>query len=240
MTSSRKTSLSVGVLFLLTFFTSIGAVLAYGPILTDPNYITGSGPDTRVLIGAVLELFLIVTNIGCAVILFPLLRRQSEGLALGYVAERIVEGAFIMVGLLSLLAIVTLRQTAGAADAGTLVTIGATLRGIHDWTFLLGPSFADGIGTGLILGVLMYRSGLVGKRMALFGVIGGPLLVTAAIAVVLGVIPVGSSVQNILSVPEIIWELFLGLYLTFKGFKSAPAIAAESMQPGVAPTYAAI
>ena len=86
----------------------------------------------------------------------------------------------------------------------------------------------------------MYRSGLVGKRMALFGVIGGPLLVTAAIAVVLGVIPVGSPVQNILSVPEIIWELFLGLYLTFKGFKSAPAVAAESRQPDIAPTYAAI
>ena len=150
MTSTRKTALAVGVLFLLTFITSIGAVFAYGPILSDANYITGSGSDTRVFLGAFLELVLIVTNISCAVVLFPLLKRQNEGLALAYVAERIVEATFILIGLLSLLAIVTLRQTAAGADAGILVTIGRTLRGIHDWTFLLGPSFADGIGTGAI------------------------------------------------------------------------------------------
>jgi hypothetical protein len=239
MTSSRKTALTVGVLFILTFITSIGAVVAYGPILNDANYITGSGADTRVFLGAFLELALIVTNIGCAIFLFPILKRQNEGLALGYVAERIVEGVFILIGLLSLLAIVTLRQTAAGADAGTLVTIGTLLRGIHGWTFLLGPSFADGIGTGAILGYLMYRSGLVGKRMALFGLIGGPLLVAVAVAVLLGVIPQGSAVQGILTLPEIVWEAFLGLYLTFKGFKSSPILGAESRVPAIAPAYAA-
>jgi hypothetical protein len=234
MDSMRKTALVVGVLFILTFITSIGGVIAYGPVLSDPNYITGAGADTRVFLGALLELFLIITNIGCATVLFPLLKRQGEGLALSYVAARIMECTFILVGLLSLLAIVTLRQTATAADAGSLVLIGKTLRAIHDWTFLLGPGFADGIGTGLILGYLMYRSGLVSRRMALFGVVGGPLLAASGIAVLMGVIPRGSAVQGILTIPEIVWELFLGLWLTFKGFKSLPVVAPESREREIA------
>ena len=219
MTSNRRTALAVGVLFILTFITSIGAVIAYGPVLSDANYITGAGADGRVLLGAFLELMLILTNIGCAVVLFPLLKRQGEGIALSYVAARIVECTFILVGILSLLAIVTLRQTATAADAGSLLTIGKMLHAIHDWTFLLGPGFTDGIGTGLILGYLMYRSGLVSRRMALFGVVGGPLLAASGIAVLLGVIPQFSPLQSLATVPEFIWEAFLGLWLTFKGFK---------------------
>src|SRR5213594_795223 len=107
MTSSRKAALAVGVLFILTFVTSIAGALAYGPVLTDPNYITGAGADSRVFLGAFLELLLIIT-IGCAVVLFTLLKRQNETLALGYVTARLVECAFIGIGLLSLLTIVTL------------------------------------------------------------------------------------------------------------------------------------
>jgi hypothetical protein len=227
---TRKTALAVGVLFILTFITSIAGVMAYGPVLSDPNYITGAGADTRVFLGAFLELMLIVTNIGCAVVLFPLLKRQNEGLALGYVAARLVECTFILIGLLSLLAIVTLRQGATAADAGSLVLIGKALHSIHDWTFLLGPGFTDGIGTGLMLGWLMYRSGLVSRRMALFGVVGGPLLAASGIAVLMGVIPQGSALQGIATVPEIVWEAFLGLWLTFKGFSPAP-ITSDDLRP---------
>ncbi len=232
MDPARKTALAVGVLFILTFITSIGAVVAYGPVLSDLNYITGAGADTRVFFGAFLELFLIITNIGCAVVLFPLLKRVNEGLALSYVAARIVECTFILVGILSVLAIVTLRQTATAADSASLATIGKTLHAIKDWTFLLGPGFADGIGTGLILGYLLYRSGLVSQRMALFGVIGGPLLAISGVAVLMGVIPQGSPVQNILSLPEIIWELFLGLWLTFKGFKTVTSTSIHPLPIG--------
>jgi hypothetical protein len=237
MTSSRKYALAVGVLFILTFITSIGAVFAYGPVLSDPAYITGAGSDGRVLFGAMLELALILTNIGCAFVLFPILKRQNEALALGYVAVRMVECVFILVGLLSLLAIVTLRQTATAADAGSLLTIGKALHAIHDWTFLLGPGFMDGVGTGAILGYLMYRSGLVGRRMALFGLVGGPLLAASGIAVLLGIIPQGSTLQGIATLPEVIWEAFLGLYLLFRDFKPSPVLA-ERREPGVAPAYA--
>ena len=239
MDSARKTALAVGVLFILTFITSIAGVLAYGPILSDPSYITGAGADSRVFLGAFLELLLIITNIGCAVVLFPLLKRQNETLALGYVAARVFECVFIGIGLLSLLTIVTLRQGSAGADAGSLVLIGKSLVALHNWTFLFGPGFADGIGTGMILGWLMYRSGLVGRRMALFGVVGGPLLAASGAAVLLGVIPQGGAVQGILTVPEIIWEAFLGLYLTFRTFKSSPILESDSEEQAISPAYAA-
>jgi hypothetical protein len=239
MTLTRKTALAVGVLFILTFVTSIAGVMIYGPVLSDPNYITSSGADTRVFVGAFLELMLIVTNIGCATVLFPLLKKQNEGLALAYVVARVVECTFILIGLLSLLAIVTLRQSAAGADAASLTLIGKALHAIHDWTFLLGPGLTDGVGTGLILGYLMYRSGLVSRRMALFGVVGGPLLMASGIAVLLGVIPQQSAPQGIATIPEIIWEAFLGLWLTFKGFRSAPITAAFGRETGRTPEYAA-
>ena len=110
-----------GVFFILTFITAIAGVFAYGPVLTNPNYITGGGADTRVLLGAFMELLLIITNVGTAVVLFPILKRQNEGLALGYVTARLVECTFILVGIVSLLAVVTLRQGAGGSDAGSLV-----------------------------------------------------------------------------------------------------------------------
>jgi hypothetical protein len=233
MDSTRKTALVVGVLFILTFVTSIAGALAYGPVLSDPNYVNGAGADTRVFVGAFLELLLIITNIGCAVVLFPLLKRQNETLALGYVTARLVECAFIGIGLLSLLTIVTLRHGAAAADAGSLSVVGKSLVAVHNWAYLLGPGFIDGIGTGLILGWLMYRSGLVSRRMALFGVIGGPLLAASGIAVLLGMIPRGSLLQNLATVPEIVWEAFLGLWLTVKGFSPSPITSGDTRPVGM-------
>jgi hypothetical protein len=234
MTSDRRTALVVGVLFILTFVTAIGAVAAYGSVLTDPAYISGPGADTGVLLGALLEVFLIITNIGCAVVLFPILKWQNEAISLGYVAARIMECTFILVGILAVLAVVTLRQNATAADSGSLVPIGKSLIDVKNWTFLLGPGFADGIGTGLLLGWLMYRSGLVHRRMALFGVIGGPLLAASGIAVLMGAIPQGSPVQGVMTIPEIIWEAYLGLWLTFKGFNAAaPVLALARREQGI-------
>ena len=220
--SPRNIARATGVLFILTFITSIAGVLSYGSALSDPNYVTGAGADAGVLLGAFLEVLLIITNIGCAIVLYPLLKRHNETLALAYVAARIVECTFILVGLISVLAIETLRQTATVADASSLLVVGRTLHAIHDWTFLLGPGFSDGVGTGMILGWLMYRSGVVSRRMALFGVIGGPLLAASGIAVLLGVIPQGGAVQGIATIPEVIWEAFLGLWLTVQGVQSHP------------------
>src|SRR5580704_9825613 len=232
MSSTRKTALMAGVLFLITFVTSIpAALLLYRPVLDHTNYILGAGADTRVRFGAVCELILIFANIGSAVVLFPVLKRQNEGLALGYVTARIIESTFIAIGIVSLLAIVTLRKdVGGAGGAGSLVPVGRSLVAIHDWTFLLGPGLIVGVGNGLILGYLMYRSGLVPRRMAMLGLIGGPLVIVSGTAVLFNVIEPGSAAQFVATIPEILWELSLGIYLVVKGFKPSP-ITAETRPP---------
>jgi len=216
-----------GVLFLITYITSIPALFVfYAPVLKNPGYITSAGPDTAVLVGAFLEVILIIANVGSALALFPVLKRQNEALALGYVTARMVESGFIAVGILSLLTVVTLRQEAAGADPASLTLVGQALVAMHDWTFLLGPGFVVGIGNGLLLGYLRYRSGLVPRPLARLGLIGGALLCASGIAVLFGVLEQGGAVQSIASMPEFFWELLLGIYLTVWGFRRS-AVASE-------------
>jgi hypothetical protein len=228
--SLRRTALLAGVLFIITFAASIPAVLLYGPLLSDPNYVIGSGADVRISLGALLEVVTVIANIGTAVVLFPVLRRQNEGIALGYVAARLIEGTFIVVGIVCLLTVVTLRQDfAGGAGAekASLVTAGKALVAVHDWTFLFGPGFLGaGFGNGILLGYLMYQSSLVPRGMAWLGLVGGPLVCASAVAVLFGVIDAGSTWQGVATIPEILWEASLGLYLTFRGFKPSPLTSA--------------
>ena len=227
--SDRRTARIAGVLFVLTFITAIAARILFDPVRDDTSYIVGAGADTRVFLGASMELLLIITNIGTAVVLFPILRRQNEVLSVGYVTARLVECTFIAVGLLSLLAVVTLRQDAAGADPDSLVLAGQSLVAIYDWTFLLGPGFVVGIGNGLILGYLMFRSGLVPRRMAMLGLIGGPLICASGLAIMFGAFEAGSAAQGIASLPEIAWEASLGIYLIVKGFKpSSPILGMRS------------
>jgi hypothetical protein len=215
-------------LFLITFITAIPAFFVfYAPVLDDPRYIVGPGADTSVSLGAFLELILIIANIGTAVALFPILKRQNEILALGYVTARVVECAFIAVGILSLLSVVTLRQEAAGADAAALLTAGQSLVAIHGWTFVLGPGFVVGVGNGLLLGYLMYRSALVPRGMAVLGLVGGPLIIASGAAIVFGVIEAGGVWQSIATIPEFLWELSLGIWLIVKGFNPS-AIASLS------------
>jgi hypothetical protein len=208
-----------GVLFLITFITSIPAFFFYGPVLNDPRYILGGGGgDTSVAFGAFLELLLIIANIGTAVVPYPIFRRQNEILALGYVTARIVECTFILVGILSLLTVETLRQEAVAgADAASLVAVGKTLVALHIWTSQLGPGFVVGIGNGLILGYLMYTSRLVPRGMAVLGLIGGPLIIVSGVGVLLGVLEEGG-VWQVGVIPEFFWELLLGIWPIVRGF----------------------
>jgi hypothetical protein len=229
----RTIALLTGVFFVITYITSILGLILYDPLLNDPNYIIGAGADSRVLWGALLEVFLVIANIGTAVVLFSILKRQNEGLALGYVAARVVESLIIAVGIISLLAVVTLRQGfagAAGADAATLVTVGKSLVAIHAATFLLGPGFCVGIGNGLMLGYLMYRSGLVPRGMAMLGLLGGPLLFASSILVLFGFYEQLSVWHAIATIPEFFWELSLGIWLIVKGFKPAP-IASQPAQP---------
>ena len=214
-----------GVLFIITFITSIPALYLYQPVLDNPAaYIAGSGADNRIFLGAFLELLLIVANIGTAVVLFPILKRQNEILALGWVMARLVESAFIAVGILTVLAIVSLQQDAANAGSGSLAVV---LAAIKDWTFLLGPGFVVGIGNGLLLGYLMYTSGLVPPRLAMLGLLGGTLICASGVAVLFGVAQQGGTVQAVATIPEFVWELSLGIYLTVNGFRATPILSAE-------------
>src|SRR5215203_2381242 len=209
-----------GVLFLITYATSIPAVFLYGPLLDDPRYILGGGAaDNSVSLGALLELILIIANIGSAVVLWPVAKRVNEILALGFVTARVMESVFIAVGLLSLLSVVTLRQEAAAgADGGSLVAVGQALVANHGWTFLLGPGFVVGVGNGLILGYLMYRSGLLPRAMAILGLIAGPVLLARFVGILFGVFEPGSVLGSLMVAPEFLWELSLGIWLTVRGF----------------------
>jgi hypothetical protein len=227
---TRKTALIAGALFVITFVTSIpAALLLYTPILDHTNYIIGAGADTRVAFGALLEVLLIVANVASAVVLFPVLKRQNESLALGYVTARIIESTFIAIGIVSIMAVVTLRRDVGGTGGpGSLVTVSRSLVAVHDWTFLLGPGWIVGVGNGLILGYLMYRSRLVPRRMAMLGLIGGPLVIVSGTAVLFNVIQPGSAAQFISTIPEFVWELSLGIYLMVKGFKPSPILSGST------------
>lgn len=215
---TRRLTLACGVLFLITFVTSISALALFQPVLDDPTgYIAGGGSETRILLGAFLELILVAANIGSAVVLLPLFRGgANHGLSVGFLSARILESMFIGAGILFVLGIVTLRHDDSAA-----ASLATSLAAMKDWTFLLGPGFVCGLGNGVILGTLAYRSGLVPRRLALVGIFGGPVITAAGVAVLLGAIPAGGVVQSLATGPEFVWELSLGVYLTVTGLRSS-------------------
>jgi hypothetical protein len=207
-----------GVLFLVTYATSIPPfVFFYVPAVSDPAFILGGGYDRGLAFGAFLELLLIVANIGSAIALYPILRWRYPLLSLGFVAARIVESVFIAIGIVALLALNTLRLQ-GAADEGALLAVGQALVAVHDWTFSLGPGWVVGLGNGLILGWMMWRTRLVPRALSVLGLIGGSGILFFGTALVFGVIEAGSVAQVILTIPEFFWELSLGLWLTIFGF----------------------
>src|SRR5579862_9290464 len=226
----QKRARVFGVLYLVTFVTSIPALVLYETVLRHPrSYLACGGHDTQVLFGALLELLLIVANIGTAVVIFPIVRRRNEEIALGYVTARVFECAFILVGIVTMVAIITLRQQVGAS-AGSLAY---TLASVKDWTFLLGPGWVVGWGNGLILGYMMYSSGLVPRPATWLGLIGGPLIIVSGTAILFtGNEPSHAlhSLQAIVTIPEFAWELFLGVYCTIWGFRREAPILSGSVR----------
>lgn len=224
----------VGLLFLITYATSIPALLLFGPVLKDVHYVTGAGADTQIQFAALLEFLLIVANIGSAVVLYPLLRRRFPVGAVGFVAARITESAFIGVGILSVLSVVSLRA-AGSDDTALPVVAGA-LVAVKDWSFQFGPGFVVPIGNGMLLGWMMYRSGMVPRRLAMLGLIGGPVLFAASTGLLFGVLDKGDPLYAIAVAPEFIWELALGVYLTATGGRLAGLLDHDAGPPAVANT----
>jgi len=231
---SRRVARIAGIFMVITFI-SIPALPLYDQVLNHTRFIVGGGGDMRVELGALFEILTLVAGIGFAVTLYPVLKRQSESLALGYVTVRVVESGLIAAGIVSLLAVLTLRQdlAAGGTDTASLVLTGRSLVAVHDATFLLGPAFCAGIGNGLILGYLMLRSGLVPRRFAQFGIVAGALALLTAILVLFGAYDQLSGPSGILTAPEAAWELSLGIYLIVKGFKPSAVLYDDGRHAGV-------
>jgi Domain of unknown function (DUF4386) len=230
MGALQKPGRIAGLWFIGTFVFSIPAALLYEPVLNAADYILGEGLDARISLGALLEVLLAIANIATAVVFFPVLKRVNEAVALGYVASRTIESGIIVTGLISLMSLVTLRNnvTGASGDTASLDIAGQTLVALHDWTFLLGPQFCAGFGNGILLGYLMYRSGLVPRGMALLGLIGGPLAFIGGVLVLFGVFGQPSGPLIALTVVEFVWEASLAIYLTVKGYRPSPLLAEAS------------
>ena len=241
MDSMRKTALVAGVFYLITFI-SIPTLALYGPVKNHRDWILSSGSHTGVLVGGFLEVVVALAGIGTAVTLYPVVKRENEGMALGFVAARVLEAGMIFTGVVSLLSLVSLRQDLGTAAGAkaSLVTTAASHVAVYNWAFLLGQSLMPAI-NALLLGTLLYRSRLVPRIIPVIGLIGAPLLICTVIATLFGGFKLGSPMPAALLVAA--WELSLGVWLVVKGFKPsslttgitatdrAPASTAASYPP---------
>jgi hypothetical protein len=211
------------------------AYFFYDPLLNHADYVVGGGGDVRVAVGALLEILLAISGIATAVVIFPIVKRVNESVALGYIASRTVESILILVGVVSLMSVVGLRQLADAAtNSGTLTDVARGLLAVHDQTAILGPQFCAGLGNGILLGYLMWRSRLLPRPLAMVGLIGGPLALLAGIGVMLGAWDRTSGLPVALTAPEAIWEFSLSVWFLAKGFRPSPILTGPPTNPSQA------
>jgi hypothetical protein len=227
MDSPRKTALVAGALYLLTFV-SIPTLVLYGPV-RDRNYVTGAGPDTSAVVGGVLEVIVAFACVGTAIVLFPVVKRQNEAVALGFVASRVLEAAAIVAGVACLLTVVSLRRAGAGVDA---VVTGQALVSLYDRLFLLGQSLMPVV-NALLLGSLLYRSRLVPRALPVLGFVGAPLLAVATLATMAGIVERDSALVAVAALPIALWELSLGIWLVVKGFKPSPVTAGSRVDSPV-------
>ncbi|MHA8094404.1 DUF4386 domain-containing protein [Aquirufa lenticrescens] len=216
MTTSRKTSLTAGILYLVTFI-SIPTLSLYNEIHL-PNFVISSAPSTDVVLGGMLELVMALACIGTALAFYPVLKKQNEMLALGFVAARILEATLIFAGVASLLTVLNLRSLGAEAQ---LVSRGLVM--LYDRLFLISQSFIPAV-NALLLGTLLFQTRLVPRILPIIGIIGAFTLVAGDVAVLYGVYDQRAPIAGLSAVPIALWEFSLGIYLTFKGFKENAVI----------------
>lgn len=227
MDSNQKAANIVGILLILATVTAVAGVLLYDPILNGPDYmINGTEHANQVVLGALMELILVVSAVGTATAMFPILRKYNETIALWHICFRFLEAMIITVGVISVLSLLTLSRefvAAGAPDIASFQTSGIVLNAIHDWTFLLGPNFMLGINT-VMYSYIFYKTKLVPRFISTLGMAGATLIFTCALFVMFGVFPQLSVWGVILAIPVATYEMILAVWLIVKGFnKSALA-----------------
>ena len=226
MDPMRKTALVAGIFYLVTFV-SIPTLGLYHEALTDHQFVLHSGSNAGLLWGAFLELIVALAGIGTAVTLFPVVKRQNEAAALGFVTTRVIEGAMIFVGAISILSIVVLRHDlagSSGADAASLVTTATVLGAIYKWTMLLGQTLMPAL-NALLLGSLLYRSRLVPRILPTIGLVGAPILITSIVVALFRIDHPVMALAAIGTLPIAAWEFSLGVWLVVKGFTPSPLMA---------------
>jgi hypothetical protein len=216
---TRNHARAAGIFYLVTFAASIPALLLIQSAV-NADLSVGAGHDNGLLAAGFLDFVNAIAGIGSAVALYPVLKRQNQAMALGLVMSRMTEAAIIMAGVVSLMAVVTVRQDVpGAAPA-----VSQGLVAVRDWTFLFGPGFMASC-NAVLLGTLLYKSGLVPRVIPAMGLLGAPLLFAANIATVFGHNEQSSAVTMLATLPIAAWELSVGTWMLVKGFKPSPVTA---------------
>jgi hypothetical protein len=210
----------IGVFYIMATVSAVIAVIFYQPVLSDQWYLAvENGFETKILLGVLNDLLLVVSAVGTAVMLFPYIRKWNEHLALGYLCFRFMEAVFIAIGLVSILGLLSLSMhyETGTLTNETVQAAGFLLQSFHRWTFMLGPNLMLGINT-FLYSYLLLRTGLVPKPLAIFGMVTAVLVFGAGLLDMFGSIEPVSTAKGILALPVGVYEMILAVWLMVKGF----------------------
>jgi hypothetical protein len=225
MTPMRKVALAGGIAYLVTFAASLPQLALFADMVDDPSgFISGSQSNTAVVIGSWLEVITALACVATAVFLYPATRKISRTAAIGFVTSRVTEAALILVGVVSVLSVITLKADfagASGADASALQMAGDSLVSLRQWTFLIGPGLIPGI-NALFLAYIMRKGNLVPRAIPVIGLVGAPIILLSATLTIFGGWDQTSVGAGLCALPVAVWEFSLGVYLTFKGFKTQP------------------
>lgn len=206
MTPDRRLALIAGILYLLTFATSIPALVLKAPFITG----VAGADDPGLRIAIVLEILLALACVGTAVAMQPILARTSPALALGFVASRTLEAALVLLGVVTLLALADIGDGTPALIA------------VHDQAFLIGPGLLPAV-NAVLFGTALLRAQLVPRIIPIVGLVGAPLLLLSAAATILGLIDQVSSIAGLLALPIAVWEFAIGVWLVVRGTRPVSA-----------------
>jgi len=222
--SAKTASRLTGVLFIIAAITAIVGVIFYKPLLNDSEYlIQGAAHANQVILGAIMELILVVSAVGTATVMFPLLKRYHRTIAIWHVCFRFMEAVVITIGIISVLSLLTLSQNyaaAGAPDIASYQVSGILLKATHDWTFMLGPNFFLGINT-MMYSYIFFKFKLVPRFIPVLGMTGSVLILLAALLEMFGVIDQVSMWGGILALPIFANEMILAVWLIARGLRES-------------------